>query len=378
MIIGIDISRANRPKKTGVEWYVFFLIQEMKKLAMEKKEIQEVKFRLYSDTPVSGVLGELPENWEIKVLKWWPRRFWTQIRLSIEMCIHKPDILFIPAHVPPVVQPKKTVMTIHDIAGIRYPESYSHFERWYSVFSAKQAMRSSWKMITPSQFTKDELQRNFGSSRSKDIVVIPHGYDMHFRPLDQEEAKKIATVYGVTQPFLMSIGRMESKKNTARIIDAFHILKSSGEEELQKLQLLLVGKPGYGYESVAQAIEHSPYRDDIIIPGWVAQEHVPALMNAASVFVFPSIYEGFGLPILEAMACGTPVVTTTGHAAQEVGGRAAIYIHPERTEDIALATRRLLLDTKFRHAQIEAGLRQVTAFSWERAAQKTLQVLMSS
>ncbi len=375
MIIGIDISRANRPHKTGVEWYVYFLIEELKKLEIGNGDVQ---VRLYSDTPVTGELSSLPEHWEIKVLRWPPRRFWTQIRLSIEMLLHKPDILCIPAHVPPLIHPKRTVMTIHDIAAIRYAESYNRFERWYSVASAKKAMRSLWKIITPSAFTKQELEDAFGSARHEDITVVPHGYDSAFRPVSQEEKAAVMREYGIHGPYLLSVGRMEAKKNTARMVDAFHILKSSEDAAFADLQLVLVGKPGHGYEYVAAAIEESPYKEDIIIPGWVEQAHLPALMNGASVFLFPSLYEGFGIPILEAFACHTPVVTTVGHSAQEVGGRAAVYVDPESTEDIARATRRFLLDPEFRKTHVQEGIRRVSLFSWERAARETLAVLLSS
>lgn len=377
MIIGIDISRATREQKTGVEWYVFFLITEIKKMLEAGEISQDISFRVYSDAPVSGSFGESLPGWDVRVLRWFPKRFWTQIRLSIEMLFHPPDVLFIPAHVPPLIQPKKTIMTIHDIAAIRYKESYSPFEKWYSLFSAKQAMTSLANIIVPSQFTKTELESIFGKQREQDIFVIPHGYDHSFCVLDTHDAIQVARSYGITQPFLLSIGRLEHKKNTVRIIDAFHILKASEETTLQQLQLVLIGKPGYGYEYVAEAIQKSPYRDDIIIPGWVEQRDLPFIMNAASVFVFPSVYEGFGLPILEALACATPVVTTVGHSAQEVGGTAAIYVERERTDDIAKAIRRLLLDTTLYKTQQTAGLLQVAQFSWEKAARETLRVLSS-
>jgi glycosyltransferase involved in cell wall biosynthesis len=377
MIIGIDISRANHTQKTGVEWYAYFLVEELKKLSLP----QNVRFRLYTDTPLLGELAKLPEHWEVKVLRWPPKRFWTQIRMSIEMLLHPPDVLFIPAHVFPLIHPKKTVMTIHDIAAIRYPESYNKFERWYSVWSAKRAMKSLWKMITPSQFTKQELQQAFGTDRDADIAVIPHGYDTTFRVLSEEEKKStmqnVLQQYGISQPFFMSIGRLEAKKNTVRIIDAFNILKKVDEASLKNAQLVLIGKPGYGYEHVQAAIEQSPFREDIILPGWVEQEHISYLINAASVFVFPSLYEGFGLPVLEAMACGTPVVASHGNSLQEVGGRSGVYVHPENSADIANAVRKMVLDEAFRHEHIADGVEQVQKFSWDNCAKNTLDILLS-
>ncbi|PIT87005.1 MAG: hypothetical protein COU33_00010, partial [Candidatus Magasanikbacteria bacterium CG10_big_fil_rev_8_21_14_0_10_43_6] len=338
-------------------------IEEFKKQIQDSAQIQ---VRLYTDMPLTGPLARLPNNWEARVLGWPPRKLWTQIRMSIEMLLHPPDVLFIPAHVFPLIRPKKTVMTIHDIAAIRYRESYSRFERWYSVWSAKRAMATLWKIITPSVFTKAELQTAFGTAREKDIMVVPHGYDTAFQKIhDTAVIQAVQEKYNIKKPYLISIGRLEAKKNTARIVDAFNILKASIEPELATLQLLLIGKPGYGYEHVKRAIEESPYSEDIVQPGWVAQGDLPALMNGALVFVFPSVYEGFGLPLLEAMACGVPVVASYGNSAQEVGGRSGIYIHPEDSDAIANAVRKLLLDHPFREEQIAAGTVQAAQYSWK-------------
>ncbi|MEK7065054.1 MAG: hypothetical protein AAB963_01275, partial [Patescibacteria group bacterium] len=154
MLIGIDASRANEIQKTGVGWYAYFLIQEMKHLstlALEHFSTQggvgakALQFVLYTREPLRGELAKLPENWTVKVLGWAPKRLWTQVRLSWEMLWRAPDVLFVPAHVFPIIHPKKTVMTIHDVAAIKFPKSYGWFERWYSVWSARVALKKLWK-----------------------------------------------------------------------------------------------------------------------------------------------------------------------------------------------------------------------------------------
>src|SRR3989339_1868807 len=150
MKIGIDASRANNLQKTGVEWYSYFLLKNLKKIIPEDIEVV-----LYTREKLQGDLAELPKNWSNKVLCWPPKIFWTQIRLSLEMLFHKPDILFVPAHVCPIIHPKKTVMTVHDIAALRFPDSYNWLEEWYSLASVRFALKNISKIITPSQFTKD-------------------------------------------------------------------------------------------------------------------------------------------------------------------------------------------------------------------------------
>ncbi len=364
MKIGIDVSRANNDNKTGVEWYAYSLVRE---LMVQSSEFQKkgVEFILYTDRPLKGKLAELPEGWTEKVLKWPPRRFWTQIRLSWEMLWHRPDVLFVPAHVVPIIHPKKTVMTVHDIAATKFPETYNRFERWYSLWSARFALKHVWKIITPSAFTKKELGGD-------NITVIHHGYDTTFgKKVDDLDKDVVMKKYGVTHPFIMSIGRLEEKKNTKRIVEAFEIVKS----QISDCQLLLVGKPGFGYERVEKKIEQSAYKKDIKNPGWVDQEDLPVLLSSSDVFVFPSLYEGFGLPVLEAMASGTPVVAAQGSSLEEVGGDAATYVDPMDSSDIALAILNVMNNDVYRTENIEQGLSRVKEFSWEKCARETMNIL---
>ncbi len=385
MIVGIDASRANHEQKTGVEWYAFHVIEEMKKITIENK----IEFVLYSDVPLKGELAKLPPGWTSKVLRWPPRlrsatsfggqawRFWTQVRMSWEMLWHTPDVLFIPAHVFPIIHPKKTVMTVHDVAAMRFPESYNWFERWYSLWSARAALKSLWKVITPSQFTKDELMNLESGILNMESKVVPvaHGYDKRYKKIENEiEMDSVLKKYSIQTPFIMSVGRLEEKKNTVRIIEAFNLLRSQIPNS--KFQILLIGQPGFGYEKVKVAIEQSHYKQDIITPGWVSPDDVPYLMNAASVFVFPSLYEGFGIPVLEAMACGTPVVASTGSCLEEVGGTAAVYVDPQKPQDIAAGVKKYMEDATLRTEKIRLGLERVNGFGWEKCAKQTFKVLL--
>ena len=359
LTIGIDVSRANHDKKTGVEWYAWHVVEKMKKLNTE-----DTHFVLYSDKPLQGELAKLPDNWQSKVLRWPPKRLWTQIRLSWEMLFNPPDILFIPAHVFPIVHPKKTVMTVHDVAALRFPESYNWFERWYSVWSAKYAVKNLWRIITPSNFVKDSL-----SSDCHKIFSIPHGYDHLYKKIeDKDKISKVLQKYGINKPFLLSVGRLEKKKNTERIVEAFDKLN---------LQLVLIGKPGHGYERVEKAINESPNKDRIILPGYVGDKDLPYIMNAAEVFVFPSLYEGFGLPVIEAMACGIPVVASRGSSLEEVGADACVYVDPEDVDDITAGIKGVMENEDLRKKSIELGLQHVEGFSWQKSAKKTLDLLLS-
>jgi len=368
MIIGIDASRANEDQKTGVGWYAYFLIQELKKVT--SGDIQVI---LYSRQPLKGELAELPEGWSSKVLEWWPSRLWTQVRLSIEMLFHPPDVLFVPAHVPPPIHPKKTVMMVHDVAALRFPQSYSGFERWLSVRSAKQAVKKLWKVLTPSIFTKNELEELLGSTTSN-INVVHHGVGSEYRVIsDEGEVQKRLKKYGIQKPFALTIGRLEEKKNTKRVVEAFDGLAGSESD----LRLVLVGKAGYGYEEVQRAVGNTKNQERILELGYVAQEDVPYLINAAELIVYPSLYEGFGLVALEAFACGTPVVASKGSSIEEVAGGGAVYVDPMKAEEIVSAMRDLLTDESLRKEKVRLGFERVKQFSWQRCAEETLRVFLS-
>jgi len=368
MIIGIDASRANDDKKTGVGWYAYNTIQEFKKIIPDN-----VRVVLYSRESLKGDLAVLPENWSVKVLKWPPKRFWTQMRLSWEMLFHSPNVLFIPAHVFPIIHPKKTVMAIHDIAAVKFPGSYNWFERWYTIWSAKYALKKLWKIITISKFTKNELKNEFGARGAlvcadnlnlEKVKITYLGYNKEYKEAS-ENINEVLKKYNIEKPYLFSVGRLEKKKNTIRIIKAFERIRHKTDD----LKLVLVGSPGHGYEKVKDAIENSAYKEDIIVPGWVENNDLPALMQGADVFVFPSLYEGFGIPVLEAFVSGTPVVASPG-ASQEIGGDACEYVDPLDVDDIVRG-----IEKARQGNNIKRGKERVKNFSWEKCARETWEVL---
>lgn len=397
MTIGIDATRANHDQRTGVEAYAFHVIEEMKTLIPS-----DVRVVLYSDRPLSGALANIPENWESKVLWWPPRRLWTQLRLSFEMLMHAPDVLFVPAHVPPVIHPKKTVMTVHDVAALRFPETYQWFERWYSVWSARRAVSTLWRVIVPSAFTKKELVHFFGHEHIRalshtrqrgayrsvyitdkekqttfgHVRVISLGCDqsVYGQAIDPARVAAVKETYAITKPYILTIGRLEEKKNTWRLVKAFDQLRETYRD--LDVQLVLAGKPGYGFRRVAQSINESRFRNDIIKTGFVDDADIGALLAGASVFVFPSIYEGFGLPVLEAMAAGIPVITSRETSLEEVAGEAALFVDPFHVHDIAKKIHQVLADSQLQKKLIEKGKQHVPLFSWRRTAQETVRLLM--
>lgn len=367
MVIGIELSDANRKQKTGTEWYAHELLR-----AILKHERDET-LRLYSAEPLEGELAELPHNAKSVVLAWPPRRLWTQLRLSFEMLAHAPDVLFVPAHVIPLFHPHRTVTTIHDIGFERFPSVYPTFELLYLRFSVQFALRTGTQVIVPSRFVKDEMLDRYRCAPDR-ITVIHHG----FRPEPFRDATADATVlarYGIRQPFFLFVGRLQEKKNIGRIVEAFH--RYLGETRTET-QLVLLGMPDHGYERVSARIRELGLDRLVIRPGYTPREDMLSIMKAASVFVFPTLYEGFGFPILEGQAAGVPVLTSDCQPMREVGADGALYVDPRSVEAIAGGMHALASDEALRETLRERGFENCTRFSWDECAEKTLAVLKTT
>ncbi len=367
-VIGIDASRANAAKRTGTEWYAFHLIQRLKKIIPGTYQII-----LYSKEPLRDGLEKLPPNWESHVLKWPPGRFWTQIRLSWEMLRRPPDVLFVPAHALPLILPKAPVTTIHDVAFMAEPKAYTFAERLYHRFAAKFAVRRAVSIFTVSDFSRAEIEKYFHADVTK-IKVTPLGYDEEHcrRAADQSEIEPVLTRYKIKQPYFLFVGRLEAKKNLAGLIEAF----SRFGEKHPEYGLALVGKRGVGCDQAMKTLSHRPVlRKRITEAGYVCEDDMRFLYSGATALVLPSWYEGFGLPVVEAFACGTPVIASDRASLPEVGGDAALYVDPADPDDIAAAMTRLVEEAGLAAELSAKGLARVREFSWDRTAELTWEEL---
>lgn len=360
-ILGIDASRAAAARKTGTEWYAYHVIEELKKIVPERHRVI-----LYSAEPLEGESGRLPRHWENLVLAWPPRRLWTQARLSWEMFRRPPDVLFAPAHTLPLICPEKTATVIHDVAFMAGPEWYGFFERLYHRWAARWALWRADSLLTVSEFSKREISAYFGAA-ADEIAVAHLGADAACRPVAAPQARETAARYGVPKgkPYFLFVGRLERKKNIAGLLRAFEFVAAKHSDAY----LLLVGKRGFGFdESLSGA-------DRVVEAGYVCAEDVPALYSGAIALVFPSWYEGFGIPVLEAWACGTPVIAAEAGSLPEVAGAAALFADPGNPEAIALAMSRLLGDPSERAHFARLGAERLKEFSWKKTAEAVWRAL---
>lgn len=361
MIIGIDATRANKAHKTGVEWYSYHLIRELTRIQTAHT------FRLYFNTDPEPGLSKLGPNVEYRVLRWPFRYLWTQIRLSFEMLINAPDLLFIPAQIIPIIHPRRTVTTIHDVAYLPYPESYSRKSRWYLDFAAKLAKKLP-RILTVSEFSKKEITKYYGIDPER-ITVTPLGFSHETKA----NAEVVMTKYNIKNPFIVYVGRLERKKNVAVIVDSFNLIKD--ETWGRDFELVLVGVKGHGWEEIEKVIHASPHKDDIKLVGWATEAEKHTLLAESKAFILLSAYEGFGLPLLEAMSAHTPIITSNQAALPEVGGSATYIVPRGKPSKVRDALKDLIYNTELRETLIARGKERLKLFSWRKTAMLTYEAL---
>ena len=369
MLIGIDASRAARAERTGTEAYSLHLIRALLSTAPQHH------FRLYTDRALPRELDA--PNVELRVMPF--PRLWTHVRLSTEMLLHPPDVLFVPAHVVPLIHPR-TVVTIHDLGYFHFPQAHPPLARLYLDLSTRWNARVAAHVIADSQATKDDLVRYYGTSLDKITVAYP-GRDEDLRRVDDPSVTEaVKHRYNVTGDYLFYIGTLQPRKNLVRLVQAFANLRSLSDfrPPTSDLRLVIAGGKGWLSDDVFAEVKRLGLESQVLFPGRVAEEDKAALLSGAKAFVFPSLYEGFGLPVVEAMQCGTPVICSNTSSLPEVAGDAAVPIDPLDIDALAQAMARLLDDADLRRTLIERGYAQAKKFSWAACAARVLAVFESA
>jgi glycosyltransferase involved in cell wall biosynthesis len=374
MQIGIDISRLSVAARTGTEHYTYEL------LAALARRDRTNHYMLYCN----GVPRGLPPLGPNVVLRRVPLpRLWTHARLSAEILAHPPEVLFVPSHVLPLATPlarhTRAVVTIHDMGYLRFPQAHTRAQRLTLRLTTVWSARVAQRVIAISAATRNDLVRLARVSAEK-ITVVHHGLSDRFRltfttkgegrrNVSQERVRELV---GGNWPYLLYVGTIQPRKNLVRLIEAFAQARHALDDTLR---LVIAGRRGWLSEGIARRAAELGIAECVHFAGYVPDEEVPMLLAGALAFVFPSLYEGFGMPVLEAMGCGAPVLTSNTSALPEVAGDAALLVNPEDTGAIAAALTRLATDAGLRDELRQRGYARAAEFTWERCAEETLRVL---
>ena len=363
-------SNTGLPRRVGSGEYCFELLLSLNKI--DKKN----NYIIYLPQSPTSDLPKESSRWHYKIVK--PRKMWTLFGLSLEFLLKRsrPDVFFSPTHYLPIFTPKKSVISILDVSYIRYPELFKQSDlnqlRNWTKFSVKKAK----KVFTISEASKDDIIKEYGVSPDK--VVVTYLGPKEISNMSQNNKIKIDGDY------ILFVGTLQPRKNIVRLIEAFsricHPERSEGSRDSSAkpqndISLVIVGKKGWLYDEILQAPKKFGVERKVKFLDFVEDKDLPSLYKNALCFVLPSLYEGFGLPVLEAMKYGCPVVISNVSSLPEAGGDAALYVNPSDVNDIAKKLELITNNEKLRHELIDKGYEQVKKFSWEKTAKETVKAL---
>lgn len=353
MVIGFDGSRAFNKDKTGTENYSYQLLKSLSKIDHHNQYIVYLR-------PGSAGAQKWPKNFKFITIKW--SRFWTQLGLAKQTFKDSLDALFIPAHTSPLIHKLglKTVVTVHDLGAEYLPSMHQLKQRLYLKWITHYQLKSATLLIAPSKATKEDLVKQVGVDPKK-IEVVYEGIDTNlFKPTKSD------TKYNSLKPYYIFVGTIQPRKNLDRLIKAFS--KTTGAN------LVIAGSKGWLSEAIYKLPKKLGIADRVKFLGRVEEKDLPALYSEALALTFPSLFEGFGLPILEAQACGCAVLTSNTSSMPEVGGKGAVYVNPSSVEDIMRGMIKMN-NQDTRNKLIRLGFENIKRFSWEKCAKETREVL---
>jgi glycosyltransferase involved in cell wall biosynthesis len=360
--IGIDIHSIGS-QSGGNETYYRELLRELLKLR------SNYQFFLYYTHPSAA--GEINPTEDFCLQRLVPSPRWLRVPFTVprRARIDALDLFHAQFIVPPFLK-CKAVTTIPDIAYEHFPQLFPRHQVALLKVLVRASARKADHIITVSEHSKRDIVETYGVDPDN-ITVTYEGASSEFVPLERETAKEqVARKYGIYEPFILYVGRLQARKNLARLVESYARVRKIGFGH----KLVFAGKHDSLFEQVRARICELEIHQDVIQLGYVPAADLPSLYNAAEVFVYPSLYEGFGLPVLEAMACGTPVITSQGSSLAEVAGDGCLLVDPLDESSIASALERILADRGLRERLSQAGLKRSGQFSFEKTARQTLGV----
>ena len=349
-------------RSAGIHHYIDHLIQHLDTAA------EEMRF-----TALVGAAAGLPDaGMPAMRAKWdtstpWRRTIWEQARLPLVARQIEADLIHAPAFVGPLASAVPMVTTIHDLSFIRFPHLFRPANRLYLKTMTWLSARRSRQLIAVSEHTALETRQLLSVAPEK-ITVVYHGVDARFQPLPANQVTTFREHRRLPERFVLFVGTLEPRKNLIRLVEAFK-LADPGETKL-----MLVGGKGWLYEDLFARVDELGLGETVRFPGYVPNDELVLWYNAATVFAYPSLYEGFGMPVTEAQACGTPVLASSTTSLPEAAGEAALLVDPEDVDAIAGGLRRLLDDEELRRELSDRGREHADAFGWTRTARRTAEV----
>lgn len=299
-----------------------------------------------------------------------PKKLWTRFALPLNLYLDsKPDLFFTPSHYGPRFSPIPTAISIMDLSYIHYPQLFRKSDLYQLKNWTKYSAKKAAKIFTISEFSKNDIIKTYGKNPEDIVVTYPGIKQVSSIKYEVLSMSEIDKKFGIKNPYILFVGTLQPRKNIVKLVEAFSRLKN------QKMALVIVGKRGWLFDEILASPKRYGVENRVKFLDFVGDEDLPSLYKNATCFVLPSLYEGFGLPVLEAMKYGCPVILSKVSSLPEAGGDAALYFDPSDTNDITEKMEKVISSEKLRQEMIKKGYEQVKKFSWEKTARQTLKVL---
>lgn len=365
MIIGIDGNEANVTHRVGISEYAYQILSKF--YDFRKNSKNEHTYIVYLKSQPLDVLPKSTSWWKYRVVK--PSKLWTQIGMPIHFItsVNRPDVFLSLTHYLPRITPMPSIVSVMDLSYIHYPETFKKNDLFQLTKWTEYSVKKAKKVIAISQSSKDDIIKYYKIPENK--VKVVH---LGLKNLSMQVATKELKEFGIGGKFILYVGTLQPRKNIARLIEAYSKLPKELQNENQ---LVVVGKKGWMYEEILNSPQKFDVESRVLFLDYVTDNDLPQFYKKAELYILPSLYEGFGLPILEAMRYGCPVATSNVSSLPEAGGDAAVYFDPEDVGDIAKTIEKVLTDKALREKMIEKGNIHYKKFTWEKAAGEVLRAV---
>lgn len=362
------LSFASGYRQAGVSRYIEFLLRALPKVAPDDQ------FVAFTGPAAESGICSFPGALEwsrsrVPTQRPEVRILWEQAVAPLALRRQRIEVVHGPVNVAPVVSGLPSVVTVHDLAFLIYPEQYPGAKQRYLNWVTRQSVRRAQRVIAVSEHTRQDILRFYGVEPAR-VVTVPNGIDPAMRPVTDEAAlASLRAAHGLDRDFVLFVGTLQPRKNLIGLLRAYARIA-----ERVEAPLVVVGGRGWLDDPVFHEARALGIAERVVFAGYADPASLALWYSAATIFVYPSLYEGFGLPVLEAMACGAPVITSSTSSLPEVAGEAALLVDPTDAAALAVAMERALNDAGLRARLRESGLRRARQFTWERTARETVAV----
>jgi glycosyltransferase involved in cell wall biosynthesis len=376
MIIGIDGNEANEKFRVGVHQYAFWLLKTL--AALRKEWEEEHQFIIYLKNPPADDFPKEFKGWKYEVIP--GEGMWILKKLMPRLWkLREVDVFMALNHYLPPILPVPSVCAIMDLGYLENTEQFNKKDFWQLKYWSAISMQRAKTIITISQSAKKDIAKHYKSLAEK-TVVIPLGYDENtfHAHVSQEQVKRVLKKYEIDADYILFLSTLKPSKNIEGLLEAFARI-SSFQLPVSNLKLVIAGKKGWLYDPIFRKVQELKLTEKVIFTDFIPEEDKAPLLSGAKVLAAPSFWEGFGIQVLEAMACGTPVVISKIASLPEVGGKAAVYCDPNDIDSITMGLQKVLSMPKAEYNKLKLeSVRQAKKFSWEKTARETLEVLVKA